>query len=221
MTDTKTMKTFNCAVNSNTTEGKTAINGILSQMESVTALAHWVSGLEGVLYEGSGSNASTLAKGRLEQYLNTMTMVSGGGNSVFSIPTDNNIYGCIQAKVEISLAIVGLIIFTAFLLVVTFLYWIMLLLIISKFSISRATKRKSGLKNIKPVPDSVVGWMLQAAREHAQGSDFSAAGAPKTEGDLRDWDFEVVDRTQGLARMIRARGDITTTPLLLQETPKH
>jgi len=215
------MKTFKCTALSNTEEGQIAINGILSQMESVTALEDWVPGLDGVLYEGYGSKASTYAKSRLEQYLNTMTMVQGGGNSVLSIPTDGFIYGCIKAKAEISLAIVVLIIFTAFLLVVTFLYWIVLLLIIFKHAISRATKRKLGLKNIKPVPDSVIGWMLQAAREHAQGSDFTAEGAPKTEEDLRDWDFKIVDRTQGVARMLRARGNITTTPLLVQETPKH
>jgi hypothetical protein len=173
------------------------------------------------LYEGYGSKASTYAQSRLEQYLNTMTMVQGGGNSVLSIPTDNFIYGCIKEKAEISLAIVVLIIFTAFLLVVTFLYWIILLLIIFKHAISRKTKRKLGLKNIKPVPDSVIGWMLQAARENAQGSDFTAEGAPKTEEELRDWDFKIVDRTQGVARMLRARGDATTTPLLVQETPKH
>jgi hypothetical protein len=221
ITDTKTMKTFKCTALSNTEEGQTAINGILSQMESVTALRDWNPGLEGVLYEGYGSKASTYAKGRLEQYLNTMTMVQGGGNSVLSIPTDNFIYGCIKAKAEISLGIVVLIIFTAFLLLVTFLYWIILLLIIFKHAIFRAAKRKSGLQNIKPVPDSVIGWMLQAAREHAQGSDSTAEGAPKTEDDLRDWDFTIVDRTQGVARMLRARGDITTTPMLVQETLKH
>ena len=215
------MKTFKCTALSNTEEGQTAINGILSQTESVTALADWVLGLEGVLYEGYGSKASTYAESRLEQYLNTMTMVQGGGNSVLSIHTDGFIYGCIKAKAEISLAIVVLIIFTAFLLVVTFLYWIILLLIIFKHAISRKTKRKLGLKNISPVPDSIIGWMLQAAREHAQGSDFTAEGAPKTEEDLRDWDFKIVDRTQGVARMLRARGDDMTTPLLAHETPKR
>jgi hypothetical protein len=220
ITDTKTMKTFKCTAKSNTTEGQTAIDSILSQMESVTALSNWNPGLEGVLYEGFGSKASVYAQGRLEQYLNTMTMVQGGGNSVLSLPSDGFIYGCIKAKAEISLGVVALVIFTAGLLVVTFLYWIILLLIISKHAIFRVAKRKQGLKNIKPVPDSVIGWMLQAAREHAQGSDATAEGVPKNEKDLRDWDFSIVDRTQGMARLLRARGNVTMTPQLVQEKPK-
>lgn len=203
------MKTFKCTGRSNSTEGQTAINAILSQMESVTTLSQWASGLEGILYLGADTKASPYARSRLEQYLNTMTMVQGGSNSVLSMPSDNLEYGCIVNKTKISVGILFLVVFTAFVLVTTILYWIVLLLIISKHAIFRMAKRKSGIKNIKPVPDGVISWMLQAARENVQGSDTNAEDAPMKENDLRDWNFTIVDSGQGVARMVRAKGNVT------------
>jgi hypothetical protein len=220
VTDTK--RTFKCSATSTTNEGQAAIDSILSQIESVTTLDLWTSGLEGILYEGAGSNATSYAARNLEQYLNTMTMVQGGGNSVQSLPSDSILYGCIKDKTKISLGVVALVFFTAFILIVIFLYWIILLLIISKHALFRVAKRNHGLKNIKPVPDGIISWMLQAAREQAQGPGSTPEGIPKREEDLRDWDFTIVDPTQGVARMVRARGEVVMmTPQLVQAYPKN
>jgi hypothetical protein len=211
VTDTKTMKTFLCTANSNSTEDQTAINSILSQMESVTTLYNWASGLEGVLYEGEGTGASMYAKFLLELYLNTMTMVQGGSNSVLNTPLldDNIVYGCIVNKTRVAIGIYFLVLFLAFIFVITTLYWMILLLVISTHAVARLARRKSGLRNIKPVPDSVISWMLQAARENYQGSHANAQGIPMKEQDLRDWIFTVVDSTQGVARIGRANEDVT------------
>jgi hypothetical protein len=220
--DIKTMRTFKCSAISTTTEGQAAIDSILSQIESVTMLYLWASGLEGIMYEGAGSKATPYVAMNLEKYLNTMTMVQGGGNSVQSLPTDNFEYGCIQDKTEISLGVVGLVFFTAFMLIIIFLYWIVLLLIISKHALFRVAKRKHGLKNIKPVPDSVISWMLQAAREQAHGyTDPSATGVPKHEEDLRNWYFTIVDHSKGLARMVQSRGELMVRPQQVQEYPNY
>jgi hypothetical protein len=164
------------------------------------------------LYYGAGTDAVTNAAQQLEQYLNTMTMVQGGSNNVLNFATDNFEYGCIVAKTSIPMGVFALVIFTAFLLIITFLYWIVLLLIISFHAMSRVKKRRLGLgiKNIKPVPDSVIGWMLQAARESIQGSDANAESAPKKEDELKDWSFTIVNSSQGVARLVRARGNVTT-----------
>jgi hypothetical protein len=69
--------------------GQAAIGSILSQIESVTTLYLWTSGLEGILCEVAGSKATSYAARNLEQYLNTMAMVQGGGNSVQSLPSDS------------------------------------------------------------------------------------------------------------------------------------
>lgn len=216
------MRTFKCDARSNSTEGQSAVDSILSQMESVTALSRWAAGLDSILYQGAGTDAATNAAQQLEQYLNTMTMVQGGSNSMLSFPTDNFEYGCIKDKTSIALGVVVLVIFTAFVFVITFLYWIILLLIISKHAISRMAKRRSGLgiKNIKPVPDSVISWMLQAARENIQSSDTNAGSAPKKEGELRNWSFTIVDGAQGVARMVQTRGNVTTTSVTVENGAK-
>jgi len=212
------MKTFLCATNSNSTNGQTAINNILSQMESFQTLSDWATGLEGILYEGDGTGASNYSQSNLEQYLNTMTMVQGGSNNVFNLPTDNPVYGCIVNKTKIAIGIYFLVLFLAFIFVITLLYWIILLLVISTHAVVRLAKRKSGLQNIKPVPDSVISWMLQAARENVQGSNANAEGAPMKEQDLRDWTFTVVDSTQGVARIGRANESVTNVSTVTEGT---
>jgi len=212
------MKTFLCATNSNSTNGQTAINNILSQMESFQTLSDWAAGLEGILYEGDGTGASNYSQSNLEQYLNTMTMVQGGSNNVFNLPTDNPVYGCIVNKTKIAIGIYFLVLFLAFIFVITLLYWIILLLVISTHAVVRLAKRKSGLQNIKPVPDSVISWMLQAARENVQGSNANAEGAPMKEQDLRDWTFTVVDSTQGVARIGRANESVTNVSTVIEGT---
>ena len=187
-------------------------------MESVTALSDWASGLEGILYEGEGTGASNYSQSNLEQYLNTMTMVQGGSNNVFNLPTDNPVYGCIVNKTKIAIGIYFLVLFLAFIFVFTLLYWIILLLVISTHAVVRLAKRRSGLQNIKAVPDSVISWMLQAARENVQGSNANAEGAPMKEQDLRDWTFTVVDSTQGVARIGRANESVTNVSTVIEGT---
>jgi hypothetical protein len=147
-----------------------------------------------------------------------MTMVQGGSNNVFNLPTDNPVYGCIVNKTKIAIGIYFLVLFLAFIFVITLLYWIILLLVISTHAVVRLAKRKSGLQNIKPVPDSVISWMLQAARENVQGSNANAEGAPMKEQDLRDWTFTVVDSTQGVARIGRANESVTNVSTVTEGT---
>jgi hypothetical protein len=66
VTNTKTMRTFKCSATSTTNKGQAAIDSILSQIESVTTLDLWTSGLEGILYEGAGSNATSYVARNLE-----------------------------------------------------------------------------------------------------------------------------------------------------------
>jgi hypothetical protein len=202
------MKTYLCAASSNSTSGQTAVNSILSQMGSTTALYQWAPGLSGIIYTGAGTPASPFASLRLEEYLNTMTMVQGGSNSVLSFPTDNFEYGCIKDKTKIAVGIYFLVFLLALLLILTTFYWLALLIIISKFAMVRFARRKSGLqKNIKPVPVSVLSWMLQAARENIQGGSDVYAQVPMKEDELRDWHYTIVDHSQGVARIGRSRGN--------------
>jgi hypothetical protein len=212
-TDTKTMKTYKCTASAASAAGEVAIPAILSQIESASTLVQWSVGLEAILYRGADTPVSQYAQSNLEIYLNSMTMVQGGSNNMLETPIDGTFeYGCIVGKTKIAVGVFFLVLFTAFVLAMTTLYWIILLLIISKHALSRVAKRKTGLnvKNVRPVPDGVISWMLQAARENVQGSNTHTEGVPMKEGELREWNYTLVDRDHGVAKLVRARGNVTT-----------
>lgn len=66
---------------------------------------------------------------------------------------------------------------------------------------------------LRPLDILTCIWKLQAARENALGNPQAdrselvpLAGVPRKEGDLRDWEFAVVDAGNGVARLVRAQG---------------
>ncbi len=217
--DEKTMKTYQCEVTGQVDK----INPILSQMRSVVTLNQWAPGLEGILYMGAGTAISDYAKPNLEQYLNSMTMVQGGSDTIltnYTVDNDHRFYGCVLEKSSLNPAIIALALFAAIILIVTFVYWVVLLGFIGKHALFKKIKGDGRRKNIKPVPDSTLSWILQAARESAMtsGNTFGSPdgsvlfGVPKKEQELRGWNFSITDSFNGVARMVRRRGD--TAPLL-------
>jgi hypothetical protein len=217
--DQKTMKTYQCQV----TGQVDLIKPILSQMWSVTALEQWAPGLEGILYTGAGTPISNYSQGNLEQYLNSMTMVQGGSNTILTKDTfdgDHRYYGCVREMATLNPAIIALAIFAGLIFLITFGYWIYLLSIVGKHALFKKIKGDRSRKNIKPVPDSTLSWVLQAAREasmpggtnYGYGDGAMLLGVPKREQELRGWSFSITDNVNGVARMVRRRGD--TAPLM-------
>jgi hypothetical protein len=219
--DQKTMKTYQCKV----TGQVDSINRILSQMKSVVTLNQWADGLERILYMGADTLISNSAKSGLEQYLNSMTMVQGGSNTILTNTTvdgDHRFYGCVREWTTLSPAIIALVVFAAIILVVTIVYWLVLLGFIAKHALFKKARGDSGRKNIKPVPDSTLSWILQAAREAsmAGGSNYGYGdgsmllGVPRKEQELRGWSFSITDNVNGVARVVRRRGD--AAPLMYE-----
>lgn len=216
ITAEKTMKSFQCSISS--TSYLSPLNRVLSSMESNTTLGLWVDGLEQVLYRGDFTNASPNISQGLEQYLNTMTMVQGGNNYVFNetLPGDLPFYGCLVLKTNISLGVLALVGFAGLILIVTLIYYFSLILRLGRHALPSFLSRSgAGQKNPKPIPDSVLSWMLQASRENAlatQSGDHDEAtcllGVPGKEGELRNWNFNLVDAGNGIARMVRTRGHV-------------
>jgi hypothetical protein len=217
--DQKTMKTYLCEVTGQVDK----INPILSQMRSVVTLTQWAPGLEGILYMGAGTAISDYAKPNLEQYLNSMTMVQGGSNTIltnYTVDNDHRFYGCVMEKSSLNPAIIALALFAGVILMVTIVYWIVLIGFMGKHALFKRIKGDGSRKNIKPVPDSTLSWILQAAREASMtsGNTYGSAdgsvlfGVPKKEQELRGWNFSITDGFNGVARMVRRRGD--TAPLL-------
>jgi hypothetical protein len=217
ITSSKSMKTFQCNITGKESYYLTALNIVLSGMQSNSTLSQWVTGLEQVLYHGDLTDASSNITQSLEQYLNTMTMVQGGNNYVFNetLPSDTPLYGCLVLKTSISAAVLGLVGFAALILIVTLIYYFTLALRLGKYALpSFMSRSDAGMKNPKPIPDSVMSWMLQASRENAMGGQYAYGeqseyllGVPKKEGELRNWTFNVVDAGNGVARVVRTRGE--------------
>ncbi|CZR55523.1 uncharacterized protein PAC_05411 [Phialocephala subalpina] len=228
VTDEKAMKTFKCIVDPQSVY-PTEINKILAQMQSISALSDWAPGLEGVLYSGDGTPLDLeFAKPGLQKYLNGMAMVQGGSNNIISerLSTDNEpFYGCVSLMAKINPAIVAMVIFAGAILIITILYWLYLLAVLGKEALFKKMKGTAGRKNIKPVPDSTLSWILQAARENAMSTqtaygqeDGTLVGVPRKERDLRDWSFSITDSVAGVARVVRQRGGM---PSPIMREPVH
>lgn len=214
--ETKTIRTYKCSIATGPNYDVQAINDILSQMWSATTLDQWAPGLEGAIYTGAGTNASSDTPRVLALRLNSLTMVQGGSNSVLSdklVEPDVPLYGCKVLKTAISPGIIILVLFAGLILCITALYWFILLSRLGKHALPNIFHRtNSGLRNLKPVPDSILGWMLQASRENALGGQYGEdrylVGLPMKERDLQNWSFTVVDNGNGIARMVRSSGSV-------------
>lgn len=141
-----------------------------TEADSPETLYEWVDSLESAIYLGALFNASNPARGLVAQ-LNSLTMVQGVSNSVFSSTTDISWYSCIISRTTISPFVFLLAAFAGFILLVTLFYWIYLLVHLGSLALpGMSHRRDAGPRNLKPVPDSILSWMLQATRENALGN---------------------------------------------------
>ena len=227
--DSKLMKSYTCSVDSNSPE-LDMINSILSEMASNSTLQQWVGYLPSYVYDGSGTPASDQAPLYLAQSLNSMTMVEGGNNILTSTValSDDPTQGCIVPKTYISPFVIFLILLVGLTLVGLMAYWIILLTRLGA-NILPSFIRKSEGSSLKPIPDGLLSWMLQATREtsfHQQQNEhgmINLENVPKKEMQLRDWNFTVVqDPNNGrIARLVRPGEGVPLTvppPQMTQST---
>ncbi|KAG0645099.1 hypothetical protein D0Z07_9072 [Hyphodiscus hymeniophilus] len=210
--ETKTMRTYQCKVVSNYTSDLDHIQSILKQMQSNDSLAAWKDGLEADLYLGDLSDIDYNVGQSIAQRLNSMTMVQGGSNFVDRTSLDYPFFGCIEYVTYISPAILALIGFTGFCLLTVAFYWIILFYRLGRHALPSFLHGED-THTIKPVPDSILSWMLQASRENALGAQMAygenaaLAGVPRKERELHNWAFSVAEPGSHVARMVRIHGD--------------
>jgi hypothetical protein len=220
-------------------------------MESMSTIEQWIAGLQGVVYMGSGSVPSADLKPNLEQYLNTMTMVEGGSNNVFSTTPNGDppYYGCLTSQAEVHPIILLLVGFAGFIFLVTLFNYLLLLAKLSThFMVTefRSNSNPDSRANIKPIPDSTLSWILQAARENALDTEHMSTGnrgvrgkpvdglteevrkmsdsrvsVPSHEYELRDWRFEIVDMPAGIARVVRRHGKAVSSAMSSPQQPQQ
>jgi hypothetical protein len=216
--EVKTMRTYHCALASNSSalEG---IQGILSQMDAPEAVSEWGPQLERAIYLGAFSNATEDAGLQIAALLNSMTMVQGGNNDVFSYYDNEEFsgYGCMLIKTTVSPGVFILVGFAGLILAITTFYWLYLVIRLGKHALpSFFHRNQTGVRSLKPVPDSILSWMLQASRENALAGGPSSEvyegayllGVPRKERELQGWSFTVTDAENGVARMVRTSGSV-------------
>jgi hypothetical protein len=217
-TQTKTMRTYQCKIHSYSSNAGDLdnINGVLRQMPGNTSLYNWAPGLEAALYMGDETDIDAYAALRIETRLNAMIMVQGGSNNILNPPLDSDYpwFGCIQQQTYVSSGVLALIGFAGMCFVIVTAYWLSLLFRLGTHALPSFLHGSEFTNSIKPVPDSILTWMLQASRENSLGStmvhgeSMYLAGIPKKERELHNWGFSVVDPGNHIARMVRTRGTV-------------
>jgi hypothetical protein len=99
--------------------------------------------------------------------------------------------------------------FSGLILLATFIYYVTLLILLGKHGIPSMFRKSTDDTelNLNNVPSSTIGWMLHASRERSIGMNPDDTdrmlGFPKSEEDLRDWHFMLVDAGRGHLRLVR------------------
>jgi hypothetical protein len=152
------MKSFYC-----TMDGP-GVQWVLSGINSTETLLEWCTVLQGSIYDGSGTPASSDAGGILERLLNSIVMVEGGNNYLTSTPETSvsgggNTQGCLVSRASVPIEIVLLLGLVSILLVIMIADFFLL-----ACRHKRATYQGQRVENVD-VPNGLVSWMLRSARE--------------------------------------------------------
>lgn len=173
-----TMWSFHCTMNASAAEY------ITSSMESQNTLASWGMYFQGSMYYGAGTTVWPNAGEIVARLLNTMTMISGGMNSLMREPmgdTTDVTQGCLAPRTSVPLAVAAIVLVMGGIalffcsLYVLFQVWILA---------ARRTHNipKSMKKQISRAPNDLVDWMTYSVKETATG------GGQKSKT-IREWKF--------------------------------
>ncbi|KUJ23484.1 uncharacterized protein LY89DRAFT_663913 [Mollisia scopiformis] len=191
--DGKTMIGCLCAVSSESESDLNDINEILSWIVANDTLWQWITWLPPAVYTGAGSNASDYSFYNLAQILNSLTMVEGGGDRAYDIPSDNATQGCYILQTWVSSFIFALVAITALALILMFAY---LLLLTMRLGSRDDTNNDAPVSKL--IPDGLLGWMLEAIRESALGEyPESAAAVSNEQFAINNWKFNTVNDSRG------------------------
>ena len=160
-TDTKIMKSFICTMNAPDLEW------VLQTFNSSATLYIWCLGLQGNVYDGTGTGASNNSGLMLAQYLNSLVMVAGGNDYLLATPTSGDgMQGCLVQRTSVPVEI--LLLFAVFTFGIVGMAFYLVILSLHTESIENA-------------PNSLLKWMGQAVQERV--------GRKIPRRDLRQWGF--------------------------------
>jgi hypothetical protein len=172
------MWSFHCTMDASRAEYITSI------MHSQDTLASWALYFQGSVYYGADTTAWPNTGEIIARLLNTMTMVSGGLNSLQAEPVGNDTdttQGCLAPRTSIPVAvsamvlILGVIALFVCLLYVLLQAWIMIASHERQFS-------KQEKKQISQAPNDLVDWMTHAVKE-------TVTGGGQKSNTIKTWNF--------------------------------
>jgi hypothetical protein len=207
-----TMWSFHCTMNA------TAAEYITSSMYSQQTLNAWGMYFQGSMYNGAGTTVFPNAGEIIARLLNTMTMISGGMNSLMREPVGDSTaltQGCIAPRTSVPLAIAAMVVaMGAIALLISFFYVLLRIWIMA----ARHTHNipKSAKKQISRAPNDIIDWMTHAVKETASGGGQKSKtiktwkfgrdgegyglygpGGPSSKGFSQDWGSRVELVQQG------------------------
>ncbi|KAH7136327.1 hypothetical protein EDB81DRAFT_844386 [Dactylonectria macrodidyma] len=158
------------------------------KMASLYNLRHWVATFQSLMYYGTNTPAVNNVTDELAMLLNTMVMISGGGNYLLAKPLagGDRTQGCIKVVAYVPLVMIGLFSFVGGL----FLASIPLFLL----SLSWLRRVRSGLgervvNELDTIPQDVLEWAVLAAWGQSVDADqleMVGMGAVPDHGHLYD-----------------------------------
>ncbi|CAF9909494.1 hypothetical protein IMSHALPRED_008380 [Imshaugia aleurites] len=193
--DVKTMKSLECTMNA------PAMEWVLANASSQKTLSEWILTFQGSMYNGTGTTAAPDVDARLEWVLNSMVMIGAGGNYLLSVAPPDSTQGCLAQRALIPnamLAIFGIV--TLILIAIPF-HLAFLFFRYRRFSsINRSL--------VKATPNSLVGWMVQAARITVSDNGNRSGHEVKSK-DLKHWEYGLRGAGEGRPRLFRKDQTLT------------
>lgn len=189
----KVMRTYHCQMNA------TSLNWLLAKTLPQFTLNYWCAELKGELYSDADSHA-TLATDPgavIESVLNAVIMAGGGTGNLTDAPILDPTQGCLAPRTQVSWLVILLFVLVTAATVLMTLYWIVL-----SRNLHRArllVPREHARAAADDAPNSLIGWMAQAARETGFGPESQSK-------DLKSWYFGLRPdgETLGLFRAARS-----------------
>lgn len=168
------MLTMNCSMHA------PAAEAVLREMYSWSALAEWVETFQGVMYYGSDSTVYSDFGGCMATLLNTMIMIQGSDDNLFSEPgpDDEQTQGCIVTRTYVPVTVEVLVLVVAGLLICLLVAWVFYVYQLRWYKAQNT--HDQGMKDAaEHLPDNLMAWVALAAREHMKANNLSLKGDHK------------------------------------------
>lgn len=210
--NTKIMQAYHCVVSS--TDDSGLVEGVISNISIIPTLETWLYGIQGEMYNGQDkSQAVEFPNVTIAWMLNSMVMVSGGGESV-TTPQEGTTEGCFIYGTYVGKIVSALFLLVAFIAVSLFFYTVFLWRTVRRtcnaYDLNNMNGNKISSREIcQNAPNGLLDWIGHAAHESGH-----AETKPKAHH-LRKWLFSTrhhYGRRMGVVHMRQTNIAAAETP---------